>query len=249
MYQIRRQKIKDYIYSKGIATIKELQALCPEVTFMTLHRDLDTLQGAGYVVKIRGGARAASQSLDPSFHIRMGENPVGKERIAKKAIKLVKPGSSVFFDAGTTNLALIRALSDFGMTIFTSGANFAGELARLSLPSVNVCCGALNRANMARSGQSTLTYLADVNIDVGFIGVSGYSDDSGFTCGKESEKLVKKLVIDSARASVMLMDVSKLAKVMPFTFAGLEDVDYVICDETPPLEFLMEAERAGTTVL
>ncbi|MDR1060511.1 MAG: DeoR/GlpR family DNA-binding transcription regulator [Clostridiales bacterium] len=249
MYQIRQQKIREYIFSKGIATIKELQALCPEVTFMTLHRDLNTLQQSGYIIKVRGGARAASQSLDPSFNSRMQENPAGKEIIAQKALKLIKPGISVFFDAGTTNLALIRALPDISMTIFTSGANFAGELARLRQPSVNICCGALNRANMALSGQSTLNYLGEINIDIGFIGVSGYSEDSGFACGKESEKLVKKLVIGSARTSVMLMDRSKFSKIMPYTFAGLPDVDYVICDKRPPDLFTINARQAQTTVL
>ncbi|MDR1439636.1 MAG: DeoR/GlpR family DNA-binding transcription regulator [Clostridiales bacterium] len=249
MYQIRQQKIKDYILGKGIATIKELQDLCPEVTFMTLHRDLNALQQTGCIQKVRGGARATGQSLDPSFQIRMQENPAGKDIIAQKALSLIKPGITVFFDAGTTNLALIRALQDASMTIFTSGANFAGELARLRRPAINICSGALNRANMALSGQSTLNCLSEINIDVGFIGVSGYSGDSGFTCGKESEKLVKKLVIASARTSAMLMDSSKFSKVMPYTFAGLSDVDYVICDRQPPDWFMRKARQAKTAVL
>jgi DeoR family transcriptional regulator of aga operon len=146
----------------------------------------------------------------------------------------VKAGGSVFVDAGTTCLALIRCLQDTGITIFTTGANFAAELARLQNPTINLCPGTLNRSNMALSGHSTLAFLEGINIDMGFVGVSGYSDESGFTCGKESEMLVKRLVIQKARTSVALMDASKLTRLLPYTFAALPDVGFLVMDQEPP---------------
>ena len=41
MNLIRQDKIKEYIESKSVATIKEIQGLFPDVSLMTIHRDLN----------------------------------------------------------------------------------------------------------------------------------------------------------------------------------------------------------------
>ena len=249
MYQIRQSKIKEFITERKFASIRELRALCPEVAAMTLHRDLDALAREGSIVKLRGGARVAGPSTESSFNARESENVDAKNIIAQKAVRLINKGGAVFFDAGTTALAVVRALPGFELTVITNGANFANELQRFSNVTTYMCCGALNRANMALSGQSTLKFLEGVNIDLGFIGVSGFSEESGFTCGKESEMQVKKLVVRKARKSVALMDSTKLTRLLPYTFATLNEVDYVVCDIAPPDNFMRAAKESGVTVL
>lgn len=249
MYNIRHNKIKEYITGKQFVTIRELREICPEITLMTLHRDLDMLAREGLIQKVRGGVSIVSQSGDISFQNREYENTGAKNIIAKKAAALIGEGGSVFLDAGTTALAVIRALPDVKLTVITNGANFANELSRLTKVTAYICCGILNRSNMALSGQSTLDFLEGLNIDYGFIGVSGFSDDGGFTCGKESEMLVKKLVIKKARKSVILMDSTKLSRLLPYTFARLRDVDCVIGDDATPEDFVRRAAETGVTVL
>ena len=249
MYLIRQAKIKEYMTTKQFASIRELRALCPEVTLMTLHRDLNALAREGEIIKLRGGVRIARQKAESSFSFRENENTEAKNIIAKKAITLIHEGGAVFFDAGTTTLATIRALPDINLTVITNGANFASELQNFSNISAYMCCGALNRANMALSGQSTLGFLESVNIDLGFVGVSGFTEESGFTCGRESEMHVKKLVIRKARKSVALMDATKLTRLMPYTFASLGDLDYVICDRPPPEDFMLAAKKSGVHIL
>ena len=46
MNRIRQDRIKDYIEEKNVVTIKELQELFPEVSLMTIHRDLDVLEAS-----------------------------------------------------------------------------------------------------------------------------------------------------------------------------------------------------------
>ena len=245
MYHSRRERIKDYVDQRKIVSMKELCLLCPDVTLMTLHRDLDALQQAGFLQKVRGGARAASSTVETNFYARAKIHVEGKARIAEHAARFIKPGSSVFVDAGTTCHALIRALPDIDFTLFTTGANFAQDLARLAHVSANLCGGNLNCNNMALSGYGTLEYLEGVNIDICFIGVSGHSPGIGFTCGKESEMLVKKLAIRKARVSALLMDRSKTSRIMPYTFATFADVQYIITDAPLPDEFVIEAKRFG----
>ena len=49
MNQLRREKIGKYIQEKGVATVKELGALFPDVSLMTIHRDLEKLEQEGVI--------------------------------------------------------------------------------------------------------------------------------------------------------------------------------------------------------
>lgn len=249
MNQIRLEKMKSYIEQKSVVTIKELQALFPQVSLMTIHRDLDALTEAGVAVKFRGGAKSVRHSGDPEFNVRIGENNTGKFTIAQKAMELLQPHSSVFLDASTTNLMLARSIPDIHLNIFTTGPSIALELCRLHNPVITLCCGTINRKNLAVSGQNTLEMLDRINIDLAFIGVSGCNVEAGFTCGTESDMLVKRLVIQKARTSVVMCSSEKLKCLMPYTFAKLSEVDYLITDGSLPENFRTAAREAGLKIL
>lgn len=249
MNSIRQELILKFIEENHVATIKQLQALCPDVSLMTIHRDLDVLEAYGSIVKVRGGAKAVRHTGDPGFEERCRENIPGKSAIAHKALALIQPGASVFLDASTTNLTLCRCLPDISLRVFTTGPNVALELCRLHEPTITLCCGTINRKNMALSGQNTLEMLEKVNIDLAFIGVSGCSAEAGFTCGTESDMMVKRMVIQKARTSVVVCDKAKFSRLMPYTFAKFEDVDYLISDAPLPESVRSAAEAAGVQIL
>lgn len=241
--------MRDYIENRNMVTIKELQSLVPEVSLMTIHRDLDALEAAGNVVKFRGGAKSVRYQGDPEFNVRMRENNAGKEIIGKKALQLIQPHSSVFLDAGTTTLALAKSLPDMNLNVTTTGPSIALELCRLHNPVVTLCCGTMSRKNLALSGRNTLEMLEKINIDTAFIGVSGCSVDAGFTCGTENDMFIKRLVIQKARTSVILCGSEKLKCLMPHTFADFSDVDYLITDGNLPESFAQAARDAGVKIL
>lgn len=249
MNQIRQEQIKAYIEAYNVVTIRQLQELMPNVSLMTIHRDLDTLVDRGVIVKFRGGAKSVHHDGDPEFNVRMRENNVGKLSIAQKAMELIQPHSSVFLDASTTNLALARSLPDINLNVFTTGPSIALELCRLHNPVVTLCCGTLNRKNLALSGQNTLEMLDNINIDLALIGVSGCSVEAGFTCGTEGDMLVKRKVIGKARRSAVLCTKDKLSCLMPYTFANFRDVDYLISDVPMPDSFVQAAQEAGIKLL
>ncbi len=249
MNQIRQDQIKEFIEANSVVTIRQLQDLLPHVSLMTIHRDLDALVERGAIVKFRGGAKSVRHDGDPEFNVRMRENNAGKLSIAQKAMALIQPHSSVFLDASTTNLALARSLPDINLNIFTTGPSIALELCRLHNPVVTLCCGTINRKNLALSGQNTLEMLDGINIDLALIGVSGCSTEAGFTCGTEGDMLVKRKVIGKARRSVVMCTRDKLNCLMPYTFAKLQDVDYLISDVPMPENFVRAAQEAGLKLL
>ncbi len=249
MNSIRQERTREYIEEKHVVTIRELQALHPEVSLMTIHRDLDALEQMGVIVKVRGGARSVLHAGDPGYEERLRENNAAKAVIADKALSLISPHSTVFLEASTTNLMLARKLPDMNVNIFTNAPNVALELCHLMNPSITLCCGALNRKNMAISGQITLDMLENINIDLAFVGVSGCSGEAGFTCGTERDMLVKRKIIQKARTSVIMCDRAKFTRLMPYTFARFSDVDYMICDGSVPESIKQQLEQCGVKLL
>ena len=249
MNRIRQEQIKKYVESKNVATIQELRELFPEVSLMTLHRDLNALEDMGIITKYRGGVRSVHQLDDIEFNIRMKENTVGKTSMMKKAMKLLRPQSSVFLDTSTSNIILARNLPDMDLNITTISPSIALELCRLKNATVNLCGGMMNPRTLSVSGINTLEILEKINIDLAFIGVSGCSSEVGFTCGTEADMLVKRAVIKKARTRVVLCGADKLKRLMPYTFAGFSDVDYIISDEPLPDDFARRCEECGVKIL
>lgn len=249
MNEIRREKIKEYVLEKGVVTIQDLRKVCPDVSVMTIHRDLDVLEREGTLVKVRGGAKAAVYASETGFEIRLHENTKCKQLMAEKALPLIQNNSSIFLDAGTSNLILARHMPDMNIDIFTTAPNIALELCRLNHPVITCCCGTVNRRNLAVSGMTTLDMIDKINIDLAFVGVSGTSPEAGFTCGSESEMLVKQLVIRKARKSVVMCDSSKLQRVLPYTFATFSEVDLLISDGKLPDPYLEFAKSQGVNIL
>ena len=137
MNQLRREKIGKYIQEKGAVTVKELSALFPDVSLMTIHRDLEKLEQEGVINRTRGGAVSAVQGssiTEAKLEARMHTNMKAKREMAAKALKLIEQGSAVFLDAGTSSMALAQAMPDMDVNIFTTGPNIALELGRLSDP-------------------------------------------------------------------------------------------------------------------
>ena len=180
---------------------------------------------------------------------RMQSNVIEKREIASKALQLIYTDSTVFLDAGTSCMSLAQMLPDIDINIFTTAPNIAVELSKLVNPTIHMCGGTLNRSNQAVSGASTLAMLENINIALAFIGVSGYTADGGFTCGKEDEMQVKRLIMKKAARKVILMDSTKYGKIFPYKFGNMEDIDYVISDGQLPEEFLDKAKNAEVIVL
>jgi len=249
MRELRKEKIKQYIQQKKIVTINDLRALCPEVSLITIHRDLDHMAKNGEIIKIRGGAKIADDIMEPRFTEREYENQDAKMQIARKMCQELVPNSSIFMDAGTTIYMMAKIFPDIPMNVFTVAPNIAMELLHTtSKPTITMCSGNLNREHLMLTGYFTLEMLKSINIDMAIIGTSGFSLDCGFTCGVENQMMVKKLIMQRSRSVYILMDHSKLEHTFPFTFGTLEDVDYIVTDAPLPAP-ISEALTANNVVL
>ena len=140
-------------------------------------------------------------------------------------------------------------LPDERMTFLTSGPNIAMELLKKSKPIVNLVGGMINRDNLSVAGPQALEYLANVNVDLAFLTPSGFSPENGFTSGNYAECEFKRLVLEKARHTIVLMDHTKMDKCLPYTIGRLEDVQVFITDKDPGEDLRRRALEAGVEMV
>ena len=252
MHSERRKIIKELLYTKPFVTLKELIDLFPDVSSMTIRRDIDYFEQQGEAIKVRGGARSMkfiTTSMEEEFPSRMQKNIHAKESMAKKAIDMLETGRSIFLDSGTTMLKMASMLPEERLTITTTGPNIALELLHKKQTLVNIVGGMLNRDNISVSGTQALRFLEDINIDIAFIVPSGASAQTGLTCGNYSECELKKLIVEKARKIVVLLDTSKLDKSLPYTFCNIKNVHTIISNGILPQDIERIAEENGVHII
>jgi len=247
----RQQKIQAIINENGEAKLSELEGLFPEISTMTIRRDLEKLEAHGEIVRTRSGAKSIaylSRLSETQFSVRESENIAEKNFIAQTAYQYIKQDSSIFLDTGTTVTGLSRLLKTDRLFIITSAPNIALECAKNHDNTVFMTGGQLSSGNLSLSGVNALSFLEHINIDVAFMASSGFTFSNGFTCGNYDECQVKKRVIEKAAKVIMLMDSSKFGRNLPFTFAGLSEIDLLVTDGKITPEDYKMVKKSGVAV-
>ena len=91
--------------------------------------------------------------------------------------------------------------------------------------------------------------LAELRVDVAFLGTNGVTPGHGFTTPDEAEASVKRAMIRAGQRVVVLADGSKLGREHLVRFAALDDVDVVVTDSSADRTAVDRLEDAGVEVV
>lgn len=252
--QKRIDAVNAYIQSREEVKLSELEKLLPNVSAMTLRRDLDQLEKQGEIIRIRGGARSI-KSLSKKmlredvYSGRMLENPEGKKIIGRKASMLVEENESIYIDSGTTAMCLAEQIPDITLAVLTCAPNAAIELTNRKKVEIVLAGGRLSKDNYSISGLVTADFINNTNIDTAFLSTSGFTPETGFTSGSLSECEIKKAVISKAKKVVLMVDKHKIDVRHMFTFAGLDDIDVIVTDEPLPPHILKLVKEKNIKII
>jgi len=248
----RKDIIRELLHSKPFVSLDELGKRFPNVSSMTLRRDIEYFERIGEAIKVRGGARSMkflTTSFEDEFHIRASTNTDVKEKIAFSAAQLIESGRSIFIDSGSTMYKMTKFIPDERLTIVTTAPNIAMELVKKNKLFINIVGGMLNKYSYSVSGSQAVHFLENINIDIAFVVASGFTLDAGFSCGNYSECEIKKFVVSRARKKVLIIDSTKTGKNLPYSFAGFEDIDVLVADEGISKEIIESAKSKGVEVV
>ncbi|MGB6038849.1 MAG: DeoR/GlpR family DNA-binding transcription regulator [Gordonia sp. (in: high G+C Gram-positive bacteria)] len=235
MYAEERQsEIAGDVQSRGRVSVTELAARF-SVTGETIRRDLEILQHTGRLVRVHGGAirpDIATVVEESDLAERSETRRYHKQAIAAAAVRLIPvDGGSVLLDAGTTTLALARAIHrDTRLTFITNSLQIGTVLADLPNSTLLLTGGRVRPTTGAAVGADAIDSLSRIRASVGFIGTNGLSVAHGLSTPDADEAATKRAMIAACTTTVVLADSSKLGREDLFSFASLDDIDFVVTD-------------------
>ncbi|WP_346671262.1 DeoR/GlpR family DNA-binding transcription regulator [Faecalicoccus acidiformans] len=247
----RRNDIVRFVNDQGSVTFAQIKERFPKVSDMTLRTDLKVLDANQRLVRIHGGAKSLETVTgnDDFLKKRYIQNTDEKMYIARKALELVEAHKTIFIDSGSTTTMLSNILKDQPNTFFTSGITCAVEMAHLKEAQCFLAGGMINRNSLSVTGMDAVRFLENVSFDLTFLGVTRYSERTGFTCESFLDAQLKRAVVQRSKKIIVLMDSSKVQKDGTYRICDLKDVDIVVSDQNLPETFKKECENQGVLIL
>jgi DeoR/GlpR family transcriptional regulator of sugar metabolism len=252
MKRERIEEIADILDKRGKMTLEQLEEVFPNVSQMTLRRDLFQLEEDGRIIRIRGGAMSVKEVQKVSgeaYTKKTTINTDAKIIIAQKAATLIDAGSSIFLDGGTTAMYLSKEMPDIPCNMFTNGIAVAMELAQKKNVTITVIGGRLMKDNLSTSSPVATQYFALTNFEIAIVSATAFTPENGFSCNDQLESDLLKQVLHKARHVYMMLDSSKIGKINPYTFAHISDIDVLITDNNFPKEYKEMFEQNNIVVM
>lgn len=251
MYPEERQAIiAERLRQLGRVEVTDL-ATDLEVTPETVRRDLNSLERAGVVRRVHGGAIPADgMGYEPALAVREAARTAEKARIAAAALEWLPREGAIALDGGSTIHCFAEILPlDCALTVVTNNLAVAMPLADRTDLTVHIVGGRLRGRTLTTVDEVALAYLRSVRLDAVFLGTNGLSLGRGLTTPDSAEAAVKRAFIASARQKVLLTDSTKFGLEHFAPVADLAEIDAIITDTELGDEAAALLEEAGPRVV
>ncbi|WP_281370238.1 DeoR/GlpR family DNA-binding transcription regulator [Micromonospora carbonacea] len=164
-----------------------------------------------------------------------------KEKIATLAAGLVKDGSTIMINGGTTTLALARNLRQHrDLTVATNNLLVPGALPPTAVRDIYIFGGAVRSLTLATVGpvsfRANTGAELDVSCDLALIGVGAVDADAGYTTSNLAEAAMMQEMLSRATRVAILADSSKFGRRLFAQVSELGVADYLVTDRMPAPE-------------
>jgi DeoR family transcriptional regulator, fructose operon transcriptional repressor len=226
----RRQEIALVVRQDGRGDVAELADRF-EVTPETIRRDLTDLERHGILRRVHGGAIPIERfRAEPAIAEKTEAMAKEKTRIASAALAFVPDHGTVLLDAGTTTLALAQVFPDRELTVFTNAMQVGLALTPRRSLQLYLIGGRVRGRTLADVDDWAMQQLADLRVDVAFMGTNGLTVARGLSTPNPAEAAVKREMCRVAQQVVVLADHTKVGEEDAIRFASIEAVDALVTD-------------------
>ena len=206
----------------------------------TIRRNLKRLASRGAVVKMHGGAKLSDVEDEGDFHQRLSLNPEAKKKVARAAAGMIRDGSSIFLDVGSTTAYIADALRDHQrLMVVTNSVSVADKLATRNDNRVYMAGGELRAHDGRAIGSEALGFARNFKTDFAVLSAAGIDARHGFMLFDLEEAMFSRAILENAAQSIVAADSSKFGRPAPITVCDPAGIDALITDRPP------EADLAG----
>lgn len=199
----------------------------------TVRRDLLALEAEGVLRRVHGGAVLTTEMQpEPPLARRMKQHRPEKEAIAQAVAAMLRPGQTLFIDAGSTTALLALALAPLsGLTILTNSPDVALALrSRQSEHEIMLLGGWLRQDIPGVHGESTMAEIMRFNADLALIAPMALHPTEGATNYMVPEAEIARLMIQRSRKTVMMAVSGKLGQISRAQICACTEIDLLVTD-------------------
>lgn len=180
------------------------------VSSVTIRQDLNFLEGEGLLRRIHGGA--VLKDADDLSN-RLGFNYDRKLKVAKKVASFVSEGETILIESGSVNVLLARELLKVKkVTIVTTNIYLARQFRKNPQAQIIILGGIYQHDSETLVGKMTRACIDQINLNKAFIGIDGYTSESGFTSRDILRAEISSYIIQKARDVFIVSDSSKFGR-------------------------------------
>lgn len=249
----RQELILNLLRAKGSLSIEEMKQDIPDVSDITLRRDLQSLDFQKKLIRVHGGAKSinmlAGYDHEDIFQNRLSQNIEEKNLIADKAAKLVPEHGIIYLDSGSTCTFFAMKMPDMPYTVYSNGLSCVTQLMQLEKPQIVIIGGNVLKESSSVNGDIATTQVEHVYFDIAFIGASGYIPGRGFMSSVSNDYVIKRKIVMQSHKIVVLIDHTKVDQWGTHLVADLDEVFAVVSDGKLPNSIVEEMRSKGILVL
>jgi len=201
------------------------------VSEMTVRRDLQELEGLGFVRRVRGGAVATGPT---TIGERRRQHARAKARIATKLLPLVPATGAIALDASSTMLRLASVLEGAqDLTVVTNGLETFEALQ--GKPGVHAVLtgGAHDPRTGSLVGPMATRTASALYVHRFFLSAAAVTSEDGASEATLDEAQVKQVFADKADSVVLAVDGSKLDQRSLASGLPWDQLDILVTDLDP----------------
>lgn len=211
------------------------------VSLDTIRRDILTLEEAGEVQRVRGGAVPAIGRPTPVFSRLETDNP-SRVALAQKGAELAVDGMVVLIDGGSTLVALAQNLSTMpNSLVVTPSPAVALATLRKAIPTVLIG-GRMSVSGGLAVGAETVRDISRIAADLCFLGACSLDTEFGLGTDDYDEASVKEQICRSSSRVCVVTTAEKLGQRARHRVIDCQDIDLLVTDATGKIASAYEAK-------
>ncbi len=245
----RRTEIVSLVRERKQISCVELSRMFG-VTEETIRKDLQELSDKGELLRTFGGAMVREYGSERPLDQRLIQNMEEKQRIARKAVAMLKPGDLVMMDAGSTVTLMAKAIpDDFRVTVLTNSLEISNILAEKSNVTLICTGGKFHKKSMSFQGMLAEATINALTVEKAFISCSAFDIKLGVMDVNEEAARSKRGMIKNARETYLLMDSSKIGGIAYVTTCPAASITKIVTDDGADPAVVKQIEDLGTEMI
>jgi DeoR/GlpR family transcriptional regulator of sugar metabolism len=235
----RQNQIVALVNKNGSVRVKELSEKY-QVTEDSIRKDLTFLEKKGLLKKTYGGAMKKRINVhDLNVSQRKDKNIEAKQKIAAKAMELIKDGDMVFLDISTANLELAKLItkSSLNITVVTNMVDIMLEFMVPATARLIFIGGAFSIGKDGFVGSFTNKQISEFRFDIAFLGTVGVDVfENNVSTYMVEDGLTKSAVLEVSKNAYMMLETRKFNTDGTYKYARIDSFTGAVMESKPPSE-------------